>query len=390
MSLRVLHLNSGNLYGGVETYLATLAECRAMAPDMSPEFGVCYTGRHEAELRNSGCPVHLLGAVRFSRPWTVWRARRALKTLLQTRPIDVVVAHQPWIQALLGRTITSCRKGYIAYFHGVAGDGWPERKARGTTPSLVVAPSQYTLDTVKDWFPGTPRAMVPNPLPRRLLELKPLSAEERRERRRAMGATPEDVVILMASRVESTKGPDVVMEALAQLKDEPRWQFWYAGAPQRPQEQELFERMKQLAESAGIVNRVRFLGLWNDVPSLLQLTDVLTQGNRGAEGFGLTFLEASYNRVAVVTTEPAALGGMADATNSLIVPANDATALATALRRVIEDATLRATLGDAGRRKAETQCAPAVLLPRLAGLLGGSTTRTVHAGRLVPPSQTPL
>jgi len=37
--VRVLHLYSGNLYGGVERMLTTLAAYRHLAPDLEPVFG---------------------------------------------------------------------------------------------------------------------------------------------------------------------------------------------------------------------------------------------------------------------------------------------------------------------------------------------------------------
>ena len=38
--MRVLHVSSGNLYGGVETLLVTLARERNLAPAMQPEFAL--------------------------------------------------------------------------------------------------------------------------------------------------------------------------------------------------------------------------------------------------------------------------------------------------------------------------------------------------------------
>ncbi|CAN5170475.1 N/A [soil metagenome] len=366
--LRVLHLNSGNLYGGVETFLLTLAECRDFVPRMQPEFGLCFGGRQEDELRASGCPVHSLGEVRFSRPWTVWRARRNLKLLLQTRSIDVVVCHQPWIQALFGKVVSNCGRVYVAYFHGIAGHGWQEHKASRTRPQLAIAPSQYTLDTVRDWFPTTTRAVVHNPLPTRMRHVYEPTPIERDQQRAALGAGPEDVVIFTASRVEAVKGSDLLIEALTALRDYPRWQFWYAGAPQRPHEHDLFDRMKQMVHESGIANRFRFLGSRADVPELMKLVDVYAQANRGPEGFGLSYLEAAYSYVPIVTTQPGSLGEMVDDTNGIIVPANNVTAMAEALCNLIRDPHRRQTLGAGGRAKAIRQCDPQQQLSRLADL----------------------
>ncbi len=44
----------GNLYGGVETFMRTLAECRALSPNVEHEFALCYDGRLADELRAPG------------------------------------------------------------------------------------------------------------------------------------------------------------------------------------------------------------------------------------------------------------------------------------------------------------------------------------------------
>ena len=60
-ALNVLHLYSGNLYGGIERLLATYAEQRDRCPQMRPHFGLCFDTRLADELRAAGSPVHVLG-----------------------------------------------------------------------------------------------------------------------------------------------------------------------------------------------------------------------------------------------------------------------------------------------------------------------------------------
>ena len=87
--MRVLHVHSGNLYGGVETFLLSLARFRALAPSMDMSVALTSDGRIAADLRDAGVPVTILGEARISRPFTVWRARRVLASLLQSQRPDV-------------------------------------------------------------------------------------------------------------------------------------------------------------------------------------------------------------------------------------------------------------------------------------------------------------
>ncbi len=56
--------------------LVTVAWTAAEFPEIDTRFALCYEGQLAEELRSAGAAVHNLGAVRASRPWTVWRARR--------------------------------------------------------------------------------------------------------------------------------------------------------------------------------------------------------------------------------------------------------------------------------------------------------------------------
>jgi glycosyltransferase involved in cell wall biosynthesis len=66
--LKVLHVHSGNLYGGVETMLATLARERGACAGLESRFALCFEGRLKDELLATGASVHVLGAARVSRP----------------------------------------------------------------------------------------------------------------------------------------------------------------------------------------------------------------------------------------------------------------------------------------------------------------------------------
>src|SRR5262249_30857899 len=94
--LRVLHVTSGNLFGGVEVLLLTGAGHRQRCRDREPEFALCFRGRFREALLATGARVHFLGRVRASRPWTVWQARGELRRVLARRNVTVVACHGNW------------------------------------------------------------------------------------------------------------------------------------------------------------------------------------------------------------------------------------------------------------------------------------------------------
>ena len=77
--MRVLHVGAGNLYGGIETLLFTMARYRHLCPDMAPEFALCLDGRLERELIGQGVQFHDVGEVRIRYPLSVWRARPSVR-----------------------------------------------------------------------------------------------------------------------------------------------------------------------------------------------------------------------------------------------------------------------------------------------------------------------
>ena len=369
--LRVLHVSAGNMYGGVETFLVTLARRRDLCPAMAPEFATCFLGRLRDELTAAGVPVHDLGPARVGRPWTVMRARATLQRQLTDGRFDAVVCHLPWAIGLFGGLIERAEVPLVAHIHGALSGGWAERLAGRRRPSLLIAPSRHSLSICRRLYQTDIRGVVlNNPLPPQVTETPLLTLAERDEVRAGFGAGPGDIVFLQASRIEALKGPDLVVRAFGLLCDVPRWRLWLAGGPQRPSEQALYDECRRLAAEAGVLGRVSFLGQRDDVSQLMQATDVYIQGNRGPEGFGLTFVEAMYYGIPVITTDlGAAREVVPDSAGRLLPSTAEHTTWATCIEELIRQPDIRKTLGKAARPWARELCDPTRQLGRLAGWL---------------------
>jgi glycosyltransferase involved in cell wall biosynthesis len=365
--MRVLHVYTGNLYGGVETLLGTLARHRGLCPEMEPEFALCFAGRLARELADAGAVVHSLGGVRLSRPWTVWQARRRLSRLLTRERFDAVICHSCWPHVVFGPGVRRRGLPLVFWAHDAhAGKHWLERRARRTRPDLVLANSRFTQAAVPNLFAGVRSEVLYLPVP------APDFADRERHRRRLREElqTPADAtVIIQASRLERWKGHTQFLEALARLRHLAGWVCWVTGGAQRPQEEAYLAELRDLADGLGLGDRVRFLGQRNDVPRLLAAADIHCQPNMGPEPFGIAFVEALHAGLPVVTT---ALGGaleIVDESCGVLVPPADAEALAAALGRLIEEPAGGSRLGQGGPQRARDLCAPDRQLPRLYRLL---------------------
>jgi glycosyltransferase involved in cell wall biosynthesis len=365
--LRVLHMHSGNLYGGVETLLTALAHCKHACPELQSDFALCFEGRLSEELKAAGVTVYPLGRVRISQPWTVWRARRRLTELLGRRRYDAVICHMPWPMVIFGKTARAQSRKVVFWAHNChSGEGWLERMARWTVPDVAISSSRFVGASLSNLYPRLQPETVYAPLS---LAEAPQAAQSRNAMRRQMGVDRDTVVILQASRFERCKGHLLHLQALSRLRTEKKWACWFAGGPQNPSDQQQYGVVRKCAEELRLSDHVSFLGQRSDIAQLMAAADIFCQPNEGPEAFGIVFVEALWAGLPVVTT---ALGGaleIIDESCGILTAPGDANNLAAVLDDLIPSPTRRARLGEAGPARARQLCDPATQMRALAGAL---------------------
>src|SRR6266516_4135248 len=264
--MRILHIGSGNLYGGVETIQVTLARYRHECPQMEPHFTVCFEGRLSRELRELDVPVHNLGAVRVRNPLSIWSARAQLRKLLSDFHYDAAICHSAWSQAILGPVVRTTDVPLLFWLHGApSGQHWLERWARRTRPDKVICCSEFTSSLLWKLYPDVPKEVVYAPVP----SVKQMSDSERLATRRALSTPTDAVVITQVSRIEPCKGHLLHLEALAKISHIPRWICWFVGGSQNQTAIHYLDELKRAAARYGIAHRLRFLGQRTDIPRLM-------------------------------------------------------------------------------------------------------------------------
>jgi len=150
---------------------------------------------------------------------------------------------------------------------------------------------------------------------------------------RAALDTPADAKLLLTlSRLHATKGLDTLISALPALPD---CYLWLAGdGPER-------QNLENLATRLGVAARVRFLGWRTNRGALLRAADICVLPSR-YEPFGTVILDAwSMQTPFIACDSDGPRAYIRDRDNGMIVPADDAAALAGAIRAVIADDGLR-------------------------------------------------
>jgi glycosyltransferase involved in cell wall biosynthesis len=359
--MRIVHVASGRLFGGIERMLVTMAACRGAAPELTPAFAVAAPGRLEQELRDGGADVTALGDVRLRHPASVVRGRAVLARMLRANPPAAVVCHAPWSYALFAPVARRQGVPPVLWQHeGADGRTLVERWARRTPAALVVCNSRWTSGSAAALQTAAPRTVIHPPV-----SIAPIPPSTRADVRQALGASPDTVVVLAVSRMEPFKGHLHLLRALASLRDLPAWTLWIAGGAQRPHEREYAAEVEREATRLGIATRVQFLGERRDVDRLMVAADVFCQMNQTPDAFGIVFAEALLSRVPVVTADLGGAPEIVSADCGILVPAGDVAALAAALSSLVRDSSLRSRLGAAGPAHAAARCAPEVVLPQL-------------------------
>jgi glycosyltransferase involved in cell wall biosynthesis len=368
-ALRVLHVHSGNLWGGVETVLVAMAAERDRCPGLLPEYALCFDGALRRRLGSRGVPLHDLGEVRWRSPLRVRRARRSLDALLRASSYDAVVTHSMWGHSLFASPIRRRSRLLVYWAHDfLDGTHWLQQWARRTPPDLVIANSAFTADGVSSVFPGVPTRVLHYPL-----SLAQSGQGARPIDVRAQLATPPDAVVLVqVSRLEAWKGHSILLEALRHLRDVPQWHCWIVGGAQRPAEHAYLAALQRQASEAGIGDRVRFLGHRDDVRDVLGAADIFCQPNASPEPFGIVLVEALAARLPVVAAASGGAREVVDRSCGELVAPGDATALAGVLRWLIADGGSRRALGAQGPARAAALCDPARQLRALATALASA------------------
>ena len=340
-----------------------LAESARLAGGLIFEFALAAEGRLSDELRDRGVQVHGLGNVRLSRPASVLRARHHLRGILREHQYAAAVCHAPWSHAIFGSVVRACGVPSVLWQHDRATGalswneppGWSEQ----TSSSVIVigrpkAQHSYNRMLLIAWF--TARS-------RQSLRRRPIA----REIRAILGASPADVVILAASRLETWKGHLDLVRAVARLTA--IVEALDCRGAQRPHEREYVTAIKTEVQRLRLESRVTLLGERRDVRRLLAGADLLAQANAGPEPFGVVFAEALLAGVPVVTTNMGGAPGIVNESCGRLVAPHDLDALANALEELVSDPALRASLGAAGFAHAAARCDPSVVLPRLEAAL---------------------
>ncbi|MFN8619363.1 MAG: glycosyltransferase [Chloroflexota bacterium] len=294
--------------------------------------------------------VRIESLARPIRPAADLRASAALVRLIKRYRPDLVHTHHSKA-GILGRSVSvlagvPCVHTYHGHvFEGYFGEGASEAiqviervMARRTARLIAISPIQR--DDLLARGIGTPDRFEVVPLG---LDLTPFGSPDRLAARADLGIPADAFVVLMVGRVVAIKRIDRMIRAFAGLHAaRPDARLYVIGdGAERP------EAEAQVL-AAGLQDAVVFCG-WQTATARWYAAADLVALSSDNEGTPLALIEAAASRRPVVST---AVGGVADVVRDgvtgLLVPVDDESGLAAALRRLADDESLRERMGAAG------------------------------------------
>ncbi|HKX10858.1 MAG TPA: glycosyltransferase [Stellaceae bacterium] len=314
--IRLAQAMAGAPHGGAETFFVRLALALHRAGQEQ-----CLIIRRDAEraaaLQAGGLPPLELpfgGALDL-------RTRLGLRRILREHRPEVVLT---W----MSRATRLCPRGDFVHVGRLG--GYYDLKYYRRCDHLIGNTRDIVAYVTRAGWPESRAHYLPNFVPE--MTASPIA--------RASLDTPEAAPLALAlGRLHPNKGFDVLIEALARA---PGIYLWLAG------EGEERARLEARARRLEVGGRVRFLGWREDTAALLAACDMLVCPSRH-EPLGNVVIEAwaaGKPVIAASSAGPAAL--IRDGVSGVLVPTDDADALARAMTRLAENSALRAELAAAG------------------------------------------
>ena len=157
----------------------------------------------------------------------------------------------------------------------------------------------------------------------------------------------EDIIVVSTGRIIKDKGYDVMWDVIKRFKENENVKFVIAG------DGTYKEQWNKEVQLEGLQDKVFLLGYRKDIYNILKSSDIFMICTKH-ETLCISLLEAGYHSLPLVASN---VGGIPeiieDNNNGYLVPVGDIEKFELALKKLIQDASLRKAMGKAAKTKIE-------------------------------------
>jgi len=337
--------------GGVER--GTIEMVQAIARAGGRPLVASAGGRLEPAVADAG-GRHLMLPLSSKNPVRMWRNAASLARLIRREGVQIVHARSrapAWSASLAARR-TGTR--FLTTYHAPYDESTPGKRAYNAVMARgerVIAISEFIAELVHERhrIPTSRIRLIPRGVDTAIFDPAMVDPGRVAALRTAWHLEPHQPVVLLPGRLSRWKGQLVLIQALRWLRT-PGLVCVIAG-PLRDRDQYVGQ-LQARAKSLGFEDRVRFVGVCDDMPAGLAAADVVVNASVEPEGFGRTVIEAQAMRRPVVASDH---GGAAETVEHGVtgwrVAPGDPVALAAAIDRVLAlPAAERDAVGAAARQ----------------------------------------
>lgn len=272
----------------------------------------------------------------------------ALRRWLQAHPVDLINTHSStdtWLAALACKTLSKApplvRTRHIsAAIPNNASTRW--LYTRGTR-HIVTTGEAIRQQLIRDnGYPAEMITSVPTGI-----DTTRFSPGDKAVSRQSLGLDPAGKYLGIVATLRSWKGHLYLLEAFAQL-NAPGWKLLIVG--EGPMLQPIEARVREL----GLAQRVQLVGQKDRPEDWMRALDIFCLPSYANEGVPQAILQAMLTALPIVTTPVGAITeAVENEVSALVVEPRNASALAAALRRLMDDPEAAGQLGAAARQRAQ-------------------------------------
>ncbi|MGB6297532.1 MAG: glycosyltransferase family 4 protein [Rivularia sp. (in: cyanobacteria)] len=346
------------------------------------EVGIACSFDEDAQrLKDRGYTVHPVEIDRKISLIPNLKSISVLTKIIRENNYDLVHVHTP-IAAVLGRIAAKLAgvKAIIYTAHGFPFHDLSSRsqyflysnieKYAATITDLILTQNHEDIATAKKLrlCPPEKLAYLGNGVDIERFKRSQLNPQSQSQLRQSLGIPDASLIVGTIARLTRKKGVGYLVEAAGELISEfPNLHIVIIGSElstdPEPFQIELCQKIKTL----GLEKHVTLTGERQDIPELLGILDIFTLPTFTHEGLPRSIVEAMAMNLPIVTTD---VRGCREAVvnqkNGFIVPSQNSTELAEALRKLLSNPQLRQDYGKASRERVEVEYNEDFVFKRLA------------------------
>lgn len=302
------------------------------------------TKEYVQKLKDENIILHNIEFARSPFSFSNIRTYKLLKSLIKNGKFDLIHCHTPTVSMLTrlaakkarkkGTTVMYTCHGF--HFHNAAPKkNWliyyPIEKYLSRYCDYLVTINNEDFNRAKTFHCKNVR-YIPS-VGVDINKIKKLKVD-RQEKRKEIGVPNDKILIISAGELIERKNHEVIIKALAKLKDK---NIFYAIAGKGP----LKEYLINLADKCGVSENVLFLGFRTDVFELYHVADISAFPSK-IEGLGLAGVEAMAAGIPLVSSNVhGILDYVIDGETGFAISPKDVDGFALAIKELAEDENLR-------------------------------------------------